>query len=245
MSDDDDASEGRSPVFRHEPHTREGSPPAELAVGAMEAIEEHMQALFGPIDMVFHEIVSDVVHLDVHHIPPNDACPHHVLFTTGMSALPMTVPDGFEAEQRVELVLALPAHWKVSKEDWADERWYWPIRQMKALARLPHEYNTWLWFGHTIPNGDPPEPYAEGVPFCCALIAPPLLMDSDAQTVEVPSGNRVRFLTAVWLHPGEVVMKLNKGADALFDRFDERGYDDMLDLDRPDVSKRNKFLGIF
>ena len=29
---------------------------------------------------------------------------------------------------------------------------FWPIQMLKFLARFPHEYKTWLGWGHTIPN---------------------------------------------------------------------------------------------
>ena len=31
-----------------------------------------------------------------------------------------------------------------------DEKWYWPIRLLKSLARLPIASDTWLGFGHTL-----------------------------------------------------------------------------------------------
>jgi len=52
-----------------------------------------------------------------------------------------------------------------------------------------------LWSGHTVPNGDPPEPYAPNTKLCGALIAPPV---------------------AVWpLHADEMELKLDKGLEAL------------------------------
>ena len=41
---------------------------------------------------------------------------------------------------------------------------YWPYRMLKELARLPHEFDTFLWKGHTVPNGDPPQPYGPNTP---------------------------------------------------------------------------------
>ena len=55
---------------------------------------------------------------------------------------------------------ALPGDWRLTADDFKDERWYWPVRQLKYLARLPHKHATWLGFGHTIPNGDSAEVYA-------------------------------------------------------------------------------------
>jgi hypothetical protein len=72
----------------------------------------------------------------------------------------------------------------MDEERFSDERVYWPIRLLKGLGRLPHEYSTFLWYGHTIPNGDPPEPYAEGTNLCCALITPPVLAPDDFELLE-------------------------------------------------------------
>jgi hypothetical protein len=246
LANNNDESPGGSLILRHEARDEEWAPPAEGVEGTLELIEDHMQSVFGPVETVFHELISDLVHLDVHQILPSDEHPYHVLFTTGMSDLPMTLPEGLDIERRAELMMALPPDWQMSKDAWEDERWYWPIRTMKTLARLPHEYGTWLGLGHTVPNGDPPEPYAPGVPFCCAMIAPPLLLPHDAHVVSLPNGEDLRFLSIVWLHPGEVVLKLNKGADELYDRMDQVECSELLDLNRPDLSRRRKkFLGLF
>ena len=36
----------------------------------LEEITEHIEEHLGPIAMVFHEVVSDTVHIDVHHVEP-------------------------------------------------------------------------------------------------------------------------------------------------------------------------------
>ena len=51
-----------------------------------------VQRHLGPIDKVWHEILSDTVHLDVHHLPPSPGRNYHTLVTTGMSDLPMNAP---------------------------------------------------------------------------------------------------------------------------------------------------------
>lgn len=243
--DDDERTLGGSRVLHHEASDRKWTGPAKGIDGAVEAVEAHVEQHLGPVDSVFHELVSDTIHLDVHIIRPTTDRPWHVLFTTGMSDLPMHVPQDAGSEARAELMVALPADWKLSDDDLQDERWYWPIRNLKMLARLPHEFETWLAVGHTIPNGDPPEPYADDVPFTCAMIAPPLLLPEEAQVVPLSNGESLRLLSVLWLHPGEVMWKLNKGSDALFDRLNAIEATELLDLERPDVSRRKKFLGLF
>mgnify|MGYP000664765674 CR=1 FL=1 len=54
----------------------------------MEETEQHFADVFGfdPDDTrVFHELMSDIVHIDVHIVPPDENRPFYLLFTTGMS----------------------------------------------------------------------------------------------------------------------------------------------------------------
>ena len=52
--------------------------------------------------------------------------------------------------ERAELAIALPPDWKLDEGSMKDERWYWPFRLLKVLARLPISSDTWLGFGHTM-----------------------------------------------------------------------------------------------
>jgi predicted Zn finger-like uncharacterized protein len=126
-------------IYRHEARDRE----FELAVGNekhIEAISAHIERYIGDVDMVFHEIISDLVHIDIHWVQPTSDRPTHTLITSGMSDLPMTVPDECLDLQFAELMVTLPADWQISEEAFEDENWYWPVRLLKMLARLPHEY---------------------------------------------------------------------------------------------------------
>jgi hypothetical protein len=100
MGEDDEQeySAGGSRMLRY--GTQEASqdpgwrPPAEGVEGTMEAICATMEAHFGTVDLVWHELISELVHLDIHQIRATEERPFHVLFTTGMSDLPMTLPEG-------------------------------------------------------------------------------------------------------------------------------------------------------
>src|SRR5690606_35651519 len=106
---------------------------------AMDAICAHFTEHVGEASMVFHEIVSDLVHIDVHQIPPSDERPFWTLYTTGMSDRPMSAPEGAEDCRYAELMIKLPAAWPIDRlNEWpqggADaetERMYWPVRWLK------------------------------------------------------------------------------------------------------------------
>lgn len=111
-----------------------------------------------------------------------------------MSVPPEAIAQG--VSPFAELMVCLPADWPVPAESyavapWEDDRAYFPIRGLKMLARLPHEYGTFLGFGHTIPNGDPAEPLVEGSQLCGWLLLPPVTLPEAVRSVTVPDGRRV------------------------------------------------------
>ena len=249
MSNDDERerTKGGSIVYQHAPRAEGWTPPADGDEHWMRAIEEHVARHVAPVDVVFHEIVSDLVHLDVHLVPPGARNPYWMLFTTGMSARPMTMPPGAPGSPYAELAILLPPEWRCDQESWKDERWYWPVRWLKTLARLPHEYRTWLSHGHTIPNGDPARPFDRSTALSGMIVFPSISLTPEAQ--QIPVGDLEIDLWTLWpLHADEMQYKLDHGADALIDLFESAGVRDVIDPDRPSVVKkppRKKLFGIF
>ena len=211
---------------------------------AMDLITDHFERNIGPIEIVFHEIRSIGVHIDVHHIAPTKNHPYHTLFTTGMSYRPMSVPSGAEEYRFAEMMVHLPPAWPVQYEAFKDEANYWPIRSLKSLARLPHECDTWLYYGHTIRNGDPPEPFAHDTRFCCNWIVQPLLLPPEAHRLRAAPDRLIHFLSLVPIYREEMDHKLIKGFAGLQEAFETA---DMplsqvfiIDNQRPNVSAQSK-----
>jgi len=201
----------------------------------IEEVSAHLERSYTVEPVVFHELVSDLVHLDVHALPPTPTRPWTTLVTTGMAQRPMAAPPGAEDYRYAELLLALPPEWPLDAEAFADETAYWPVRLLKDLARLPHEYDTWLHLGHTVPNGDPPEPYAGDTTFCGALVAPPASMPEGAEELLLTDGRRIDLLAVIPLWPDEMALKLKKGMERLLLLFDEHGVSEVLEPRRPSV----------
>lgn len=241
MVDDDEyklVSLSGQPIWHHDQPEKEWqAPPEEMC---LEEISDHIERHIGPIKMVFHEILSDTVHIDVHHVEPSEDRPFHSLITSGMSDLPMRTPNP-EVPQHLELLIHLPPDWKLSQSDWDDETWYWPIRQLKYLARFPHKLDTFLGYGHTIPNGDPPEPYAKNTKLNCILILPPLSTPEDFDQLVISERKTIHFMALVPLYGEETDLKLRKGTDVLLEKFSENDITDVLDIGRPNVAKK-RFL---
>uniref|UniRef100_A0A7C2PGT8 Suppressor of fused domain protein n=1 Tax=Schlesneria paludicola TaxID=360056 RepID=A0A7C2PGT8_9PLAN len=220
-------------VIRH----TERRQPFAAAVGNGERIEQisdHIERHIGPVANVFHEIVSDLVHIDLHVVNPAPERNHYTLITSGMSDLPMAVPETAADFALAELVIALPADWPMDMQQFEKERHYWPLRWLKMLARMPHEYQTWLCFGHTVPNGDPPQPFADNTEMCCMLLGFPLTAPEEFQTLPTDQGV-IRFWGLYPLYESEMEFKLSRGSEALFDRLDNAGVTELLVVGRENV----------
>lgn len=240
MEDEPEVSPGGSRIERHD----EALPP-EMAPGGWaghELIEQHVERHIGPIATVFRELVSPYVHLDVLIVEATEEEPFHWLVTSGMSSRPM--PADEDGPQLAELVMVLPAEWPLDRQSWEDERHYWPIRTLKTLARMPHEYGFALGHGDTVPNGDPPEPYGPGTALCGAMLAPPRTTADEFDVLKTPDGEVV--FMGVWLLYGdEMKLKLHRGADEIFDALWKADASEIVEPDRPSVLKKRKRFGLF
>jgi hypothetical protein len=242
MQEPDELSESGNPVYRYKPREKPFEPVTGDAAH-IELVASHIAKHIGEPSLVFHELVSDLVHIDVHLVPPRPERDFYTLVTSGMSAKSMKAPEGMEEMAYAELLICLPPDWPLKQADFKDENNYWPVRLLKMLARFPHEYDSWLSFAHTLPNGDPPEPYAPATKFCCAMLAPPVLAPQDFFELKISSEMSIHFFAILPLYPEEVELKLRKGADELFDRFDKHQISELVDVNRKNVAR--KLFGLF
>lgn len=160
---------------------------------------------------VWHEIISEVVHIDIHVIYPTEERQYYVLYTTGMSDLPMTVPEDFTEEEKAkweyaELMILLPADWKIDKESLKDEKWYWPIRAMKSAARYPHLCETWIGHCHDIEYSEACEPFAENTKLCGFLFAYPPVEEMRSFTAS--DGCRINIYCCIPIYEEEMNEKI-------------------------------------
>lgn len=246
----DERTRSGQPLYRH----RERTMPFQPTHGdgdVIDAISAHIERHVGPVANVFHEIVSDLVHIDVHVVAPTDERPFYTLVTSGMSEAPMTTPPEFADYRFAELAICLPPTWPLgmdatepSKGPLNDERNYWPIRLLKSTARMPHEYDTWLCEGHTLSNGDPAEPYAPGVAMNGVILLPPVTLGDGFHTLQ-GDGRTTHFWSLYPLHPDEMQLKLDRGLDALIPGFQRDNVSDILNPTRPSSVRRKKWLGLF
>lgn len=227
-------SSGGTRLIRHKEPDKQTEGVAYLPENEMEAIENHIEKYVGPISNVLHEIVSETVHIDICIVNPTKDNNFYTIFTMGMSALPMNAPK--PEFQYSELFICLPPDWKLSENDLKDENNYWPIRLLKTLAKLPHEYNDWLFYGHSMPNGDPAEPFASNTKLSNVIILEPFVINDSIINLEV---NRkiIYFFPLFPLYDKEMSYKLETDSDKLIALLRKNKVTEILNISRKPILK--------
>lgn len=189
-------------------------------------IAEHMNKLSPNSNtIVFHEMVSNLIHIDVHFIKQSEEDGNfNILYTTGMSAMPMTFPKGTKEETKrdleyAELMMFIPKDWDLGKEfdittDMPYER-RWPIDLLKFLTKYPHEYKTYFTTCHTIPNGAEYEHFAENTNLSSVILVP---LKDNISRIKTKDGSIINMYNVLPLYKEECELKLEKGAWYVLDK---------------------------
>ena len=185
-----------------------------------------IQARFGEIDTILREVAAPEIRVDLCVCAPTQARPYYTVVTCGMGVQPMPVPHDMQGFDRAELVFMLPEGWDINGQD---ESSYWPLRWLKLLARLPWEEESWLGWGHTVPNG---EPFAEQTRLSSILLLDAYEPEPESAILPagedfgcclLPDSQPVRFYQCFALYDEELDRLLEHGAQALLEQFSEAG----------------------
>lgn len=192
-----------------------------------QAIPAHIGQVINGKPVVWQEIVSDHMHLDVYCWAPNEQYNRWTLVTVGMSAHTMNVPSGNEYYQRAELLLTLPGDWPPMHQIQAMPRseamtYFWPIDAMKTTARIPYLTDSWLATGHTTQAGPEIHHRYHSSKFSGLLAAPVQSLPKTIETLEV-AGSVVHIYGLYPLYADELLFALNqpfgRGTEQLYHRF--------------------------
>ncbi len=220
----------------------------------MDEIEDHFELLFKVTDenehKVFHELMSDKVHIDLHLLYPTEERDFFVIFTTGMSDLPMTMPEDTswadrKINERSELFCLLPPDWRAEFDKSTDEnerqRYTWILNALKTAARFPHTNNCCFGSNHTLQYTEENIPFADNTRLCSVIF---LHLDErdfggkygdDLSFIRTKDGSYINLLCFIPLYEDELNLKLESGSDELFMRmFGETVTDFSQLIIRPD-----------
>ena len=213
------------------------SPSDEPPRGLREEIVENMSEHAGPVDALsLVEIVLSDIPIDIHVVRPTPERQSIILFTTGMSEVAMTVPEGSEAYRYAEAYIELPPHWPLTAKAMKDKSRSWPIELLRRVARYPHEHDMWLEEWRIISNGDPPESFAPDTELCCAMV---LRMPDYGQMIAY-DGRLVNFYQVLPMYREERDYCLEKGTEAFGRLLGNHNIDTQIDPRRVNVAKEGE-----
>ena len=202
---------------------------------SVDFLDAHLDKFFESKDIsVYHELVSDFIHCDIYLIKPNAMRPYNLLLSGGMSSLPMKVPQEMQHLQYAEVMCLLPADWKLGQKDFENEANYWPIRTLKRLARFPHEADTWLGWGHTIPFWENNDDDGGGHGFAGVMLIDSITLPEEFSTID-ENGKAAFIYSVIPLYQEEMDYKLEHGADELLAKFDAADIDEIYTVGRVNV----------
>jgi hypothetical protein len=202
---------------------------------AIEIIDAHLENFFEEDEVVvFHDPDQDQNenHIDVYWIKPNlPDRPYSILMTCGVSRFPLNIPEDAITAPYIELVMTLPPDWFSETNEARNQEELWPIHHLMSIGKIPYRNKTWLGFGHTISWSPEGKECFPGTDFISTILAPNFSYPESFATIEGES-KTIKLFTAMPLYPEELELKMEEGSNALFDKFEEFGLEDMVDLKR-------------
>lgn len=97
---------------------------------------------------------------------------------------------------------------------------------------------------HTVPNGEPPAPFAPDTRLCAMLVSSPMLFGDGVHHLRVGEDTSISFYSAVPLYKEELDLKLVRGFDALLDRMAAGHLTELLDIRRPNLCRPRRWGGL-
>lgn len=238
-------SESGDPIYRYDGVKPKEFSPVFGDIENIDIISEHIEKHIGGINLVFHELISDKIHIDIHWVKPSVNFPFNTLITSGMSDIPMNTPESLDSYKYSELCILLPSDWKIDELSFEDENNYWPIRWLKIIARFPHDYNTWIGNGHTIPNGENADSFAENTKLGCMLLLPSFTLGEEFSVLKINDDKIINFYCLNPLYKEEMDFKLKKGTDKLLNKLDKFNISEIIDNTRKNTCLKKGLLGLW
>lgn len=223
--------------------TKQPSPHSQRAGGSQhmsrkrshDDIIQYMARHFGPVQE--HALIEIVPSLGVaiNVIPPSAGRDSVLLFTTGMSDRPQTVPKGQDEYRYTELFIRLPGAWPMTREALRSPNNFWPFEWLRRIAAYPHDNDTWLGGPYTIiATDDPPVPLAPNAKLSCLML---LRERGEEGQVECRDGRTVILYSIIPLYTEERDLELASGVRELLTRFQSRGVSMVVDPARVNVAR--------
>ncbi len=205
----------------------------------MKQFENYIEDNFGKF-MVYHELYSPDIHVDILVIPPTEDCYYYKLITEGVGAYKMNVPDVLPKGEyeRTELVAYIPADCDMKD---IPKKHGWVISQLKMIGRLAIEDNSWIGIGHTISHSEDGNiPLDPKVKFVSNLLVPAMNIDRKELDLKLGTKEKINFYQLVPLYKEEYLFQKENGLPALMNLFMDNQLDLVINEDRKNCCEEEK-----
>ena len=133
----------------------------------------------------------------------------------------MNVPKSLKGKvyDRAEYVIFLPKDWNIESDD---EEFYWPIRMLKTIARIPVNSDNWLRSGHTIQLAEDDGQLSDTARYNSCALLPSVGMEKQyVKPLKLGFwGKKIAFYQIFPLYQEELEFKLANSLDKLLDKMD-------------------------
>ena len=85
----------------------------------------------------------------------------------------------------------------------------------KYLARFPHEFKTWLGWGHTLPNSADFVPYDDSTKLCGAMLG---ALQENISMFRAEDGTQINMYCVIPLYKEEMEYQKEAGTEALLQK---------------------------
>lgn len=189
------------------------------AAGHLARREAHYARMFGHrSSLVWHSTDGKSPHVDVYQFPPGNGRDYWTLVTGGMSDLRQpALLHSDDIAPRAEILM------------YVREPKPWMVNALKGLAEMPFDADTFLYWGHTVPNGQPMT--FEPSELTSFFIDHPHLEHPEMLGLTI-DGDEVAFL---WLRPiteAERAYAIQRGSQRLSDLLSKLDADPVVDEQR-------------
>lgn len=202
------------------------------------AVNQHFCRCFPHREgVMYQEIISDTIRIDINILRPNETEDFYVVYTTGMSDHVMNLPEELtpkEEFERAELMMFMPKEWfpesaGESTLNDMSEKDFWAVHLLKYLARFPEKNNTYLGYGHTVPNGANFEPITDDTTMGGVVL---LQLDEKYSVMKCADGAIIKAYMVVPAYKEEILYKREHGMEALDQLFKKNQLPLVTDLHR-------------
>ncbi|GAH63932.1 unnamed protein product, partial [marine sediment metagenome] len=133
-----------------------------------------------------------------------------------------------------ELYIKLPPDWPYPLKELKQDNYAWVFQNLYLLPRSVHENRTFFWNGQVVDND---RAFARNTELSGFLIKYPNTIDIPVEfnMLKVNPQKAICFYQLIPLYHKEMDFLEKHGLEKLYDKFDEYGVTDVVDLKRPKV----------